>query len=93
MLIGLINIKIFIPSSTSLKDKRRVIKSLIVRIRNKFNVSIAEIADLDEWQVAEIGLALIGNETKIIHQQISQIVNFLEKENDFDLVEIRTQIL
>lgn len=93
MLIGIINIKIFIPTSASLKDKRRVVKSLKARIHNKFNVSIAEIDSLEEWQTSEMGLAIVSNETKSLHQQISQIINFLEKETEFELIHIKTQIL
>lgn len=93
MLIGLINIKIFIETSASLKDKRRVVKSLIARLRNKFNISIAEIDSLESWQVAEIGIALVGNGNKIIDQQISQITNFLDRETEFEIIELKSQII
>ncbi|KJS21517.1 MAG: hypothetical protein VR72_10275 [Clostridiaceae bacterium BRH_c20a] len=93
MLIGSVAIKIFIPASASLKDKRRVVKSLITRLKNKFNVSVAEIDSLEEWQVSEIGIALVGNGTQILNKQISQVINFIEKEAEFQLIDIKTEIL
>lgn len=93
MLIGTINIKIFIPSSQSLKDKRRVVKSLIKKLQNKFNISVAEIDSLEQWQVSEIGVAIVGNETRVLDQQISRIIDFIDEQPDFQLVNIVTQIL
>jgi hypothetical protein len=93
VLIGTINIKIFIPSSQSLKDKRRVVKRLIKKLQNKFNISVAEIDSLEQWQVSEIGVAIVGNETRVLDQQISRIIDFIDEQPDFQLVNIVTQIL
>ncbi|KJS83017.1 MAG: hypothetical protein JM58_13440 [Peptococcaceae bacterium BICA1-8] len=92
MLIGAITIKIFIPASASLKDKRRVVKSLITRLKNKFNVSVAEIGSLEEWQVSEIGIAVVGNGTQILNKQISQVINYIEREAELQLIDVNTEI-
>lgn len=93
MLVGVISVKLFIPASHSLKDKRRVVKSLITRLQNKFNVSAAEVGELEQWQVAEIGVALISNETKILHQQISRIISFIEVGNEYEIINISSEIM
>ncbi|MFZ7104048.1 MAG: DUF503 domain-containing protein [Peptococcaceae bacterium] len=94
MIIGTITIKIFIASSRSLKDKRRVSKSLISRLQNKFNLSVAEIGSLDQWQIAEIGLALVANESRHLNRQISRIIEFIEKEQyEYELIEVASEII
>lgn len=94
MLIGTIIIKVFIPSAHSLKDKRRVTKSLLSKLQNKFNISAAEIDFLDQWQLSLIGMAIVGNETKHLDRQISRIVEFVQQEQyQFQLLEVNTEII
>ena len=80
MLVGVIKIDIFIPESLSLKMKRSVVKSLKQKIRNKFNVSIAEVDMLDKWQRASLGISMVTNETKIINSVNSEIIRFIEND-------------
>ncbi len=74
MIIGTAAIEFYIPQSHSLKDKRRVLKSIIARIRNKFNVSVSEIDSHELWARALIGIACISNDTKYTNQILSQII-------------------
>ncbi|MBU0700803.1 DUF503 domain-containing protein [bacterium] len=80
MIIGTAAIEFYIPQSHSLKDKRRVLKSIIARVSNKFNVSAAEI-DLHElWGRALVGIACVSNDTRYANQVLSQIINMVENE-------------
>lgn len=92
MIIGTITFKIHISHSHSLKEKRSVVKSIIAKIQNKFKVSVAELDFQEQWQIALIGVALIANETKMIEKQMSQVIEFLDKQIQLEVVEIKTDI-
>ena len=75
MAVGLLHIRLVIRGARSLKEKRRVVKSLKDRIRNKFNASVAEVGSLDVHQVAELGVAVVANDRTYISSVLSQIGN------------------
>lgn len=79
--------------ATSLKEKRRVLKSFITRARNKYNISISEIGDNDVWQRAEVGIATIANSRKYVDRLISSIVDFAEDFNGFDVTDYTVEII
>ncbi len=81
MFVGVGQVELYIPDSGSLKSKRFVLKSIKTKIRNKFNVSIAEIENNDKWQRSSLGLAVVSNDRKIVDSTLSQAFNFIE--NDF----------
>ncbi len=85
MHIGVCTIYLRLFESDSLKDKRRVVKSIKDRVRNKFNVSIAEIDNLDKWQWATLGVACISNDARFTNSVLSNVVNLI---NEVDLVEL-----
>lgn len=76
--IGILYLDLFIPDSQSLKDKRQVIKSLKDKARQIFNVSVAEIGDLDKWQMAHLAFAMIGNDQHHIDRNLQTIPGFIE---------------
>ena len=78
MFVGLLYVKLRIPESKSLKDKRQVVKSLLDTINRKFNVSAAEIDDLDLHQRAGLGFACVGNDKKIINGVLSKVLDTIE---------------
>ncbi|MFO0838656.1 MAG: DUF503 domain-containing protein [Phycisphaerae bacterium] len=77
MTVGVLRVRLGMFESLSLKDKRRVTRSLKDRLAAKHNVSIAEIDDLDKRQVATIGLAMIANESRFVKSALSKIVDEL----------------
>ena len=93
MLIGLLQVELHIPQSGSLKSKRFVLKSLKTRLRNKFNVSVAEVDGEDQWQRSVLGLAMVGNERRFLEGASSQILNYIEREAEAELCDSRFEIL
>lgn len=79
MIVGSCTIHLYLPVSHSLKDKRQVIKSLLARVRNEFNVSIAEVDTQDVWQQAVIGVACVTSSQKHAHSQLEAVVRFIEQ--------------
>ena len=74
-MVGVLQVRLAIFEALSLKDKRRVTKSLKDRLGARHNVSIAEIDDLDHRQAATIGMAMISNDAKFVTSALSRIVD------------------
>ncbi|NIN68211.1 MAG: DUF503 family protein [Anaerolineae bacterium] len=74
MVIGVCTLVLDIPSSHSLKDKRRVVKSILAKVRNQYNVSIAEVEANDSWQSAVVGIACVSNDASHAHGLLSRVV-------------------
>jgi uncharacterized protein YlxP (DUF503 family) len=75
MVIGVCTIYLSIPTSHSLKDKRQVLKSLTARIRNDFNVSIAEVDRQDAWQQAVLGVACVSADLSYVQGLLNRVVH------------------
>ncbi len=78
MHVGTARITLQLPENGSLKGKRRVIGSLMARVRNKFNVSIAEVDFNDSWQTAGLGLTAVSNSSRHADEVITNVVSYIE---------------
>jgi len=78
MVIGALRITLQIPACDSLKEKRRVVKQVVERTRNRFAVAIAETALLDAHQQAEIGIAVVGNDRRLINSILDKVTAYIE---------------
>jgi uncharacterized protein len=93
MIVGLCTVELFIPDGHSLKDKRRILQSLKTRVRDKFNVSVAEVGEQDLWQKAILGLACVANETGHVNQVLDQVVNVIRAVPTVQLVRSHIELL
>ncbi len=75
MVVGVLRVRLGVFEALSLKDKRRVIKSLKDRLGARHNVSIAEVDDLDQRQAATLGLAMVSNDARFVESALSRIVD------------------
>ena len=75
--VGVCRISLRLPENLSLKGKRRVLKSIITRTRNKFNVAIAEVDDQNLWQLATIGISCVSNSSRHTNEVLSKVVDFI----------------
>ena len=74
MIIGSLRVRLLVRESRSLKDKRQVVRSIKDRLRNEFNVSVAEVDAEDHRQVAVLGLAMVGRDASHVKAALEQIV-------------------
>jgi hypothetical protein len=81
MVVGTCELIFQLPGNRSLKGKRQVSRSIIQRIRNRFNVSVAEVANLDRWQTLSIGVTCATNDSRHANEIMSKIVHFAEDHN------------
>ena len=80
MVIGVCTLQLSIPMALSLKEKRQVVKSIIARVRNEFNVSISEVDDQDLWQSAILGIACVTTAQSYAHGQLEAVIRFIDKQ-------------
>ena len=83
MLVGTLTIQIHLHGIGSLKDKRKIIKSLIGRLKSRFNFSVAEVDANDSKSLAVIGLAVVSNEHTFIEKQLDTVLNFVNADGRF----------
>ena len=91
MNIGVCKISLRIPENSSLKGKRQVLKSVTSRVRNKFNVSVAEVDDNELWQLATIGVCCVSNDSRYTNQVLSKVVDFVG-DSHFDIEMLNYEI-
>jgi uncharacterized protein YlxP (DUF503 family) len=89
----LMTIDLLISASTSLKAKRSVVKSIIHQLRNKYNLSVAEIDFLDRWQRALIGLSMVSNDQRLIKQTAASVESFVREFHEVQLLDITIEVL
>ena len=78
MNVGIARVSLRLPENVSLKGKRQIIKSIISRVRNKFDVAVAEVDDNDNWYLSTIGISAISNDERHTNQVLSKVVEFIE---------------
>jgi uncharacterized protein YlxP (DUF503 family) len=92
MFIGVCTIEMHVPDSGSLKDKRHSLRSLKDRIRNKFNVSVAEIDDNDLWQKVSLAVAAVSNNKSHLNQTLDHVLNMVRGVPEIDLLDYHIEI-
>ena len=93
MYIGVCTIWLTIPDSHSLKQKRKVVKSITDRLKNRFNIAVAEVDALDRHQQAVLGVVSVSNDKKHLNRVLSYVVNFVEDALLAELTDYEIEIL
>jgi uncharacterized protein len=93
MVIGLLTLKISIPESHSLKDKRSVLRALKDRVLNHMNVSVAEVGDQDKWQAAELAFVTVAATQEIVQTRLSELSEFLRSTPRYNVIDLRTELI
>lgn len=93
MRIGALRVSFMIFDANSLKEKRKVMRSVKDRLMNTFNVSVAEIGSNDKWQIGELGIATVGNEARFVNSVMTKVEDFLETLPSIRVIEADLEIL
>ena len=92
--IGAARITLLLDGSFSLKDKRHVVRSLVQRVRNQFNVGIAEVEDLDDMRAATLAVVCVSNSAPHADQMLATVIRFIEARVEMGtLGEIETELI
>ena len=94
MHVGICRISFRLPENGSLKDKRRVLKSITSRVANKFNVAVAEVGDNDVWQLATLGISCVSNDSRHSNEVLSKVVDYImDGKFDVEVLDYNIEIL
>lgn len=93
MNIGVLEIELLLKDAHSLKDKRSVLRKLKDKLRNNFNVSVAEAGEEDKWQRSVLAVVAASNDKKHLSGYLDSIVNFIESTNRLSITGYTTEIL
>lgn len=94
MHIGLLRLSLRLPGNDNLKGKRRVVHSVVSRLRTKFNVSVAEVDHMDSWQRITLGVTCVSNDGRHVNSMISSVVRFVEKTHgEIEILDYEIEIL
>jgi uncharacterized protein YlxP (DUF503 family) len=91
MKVGVSQITLHLPGCHSLKVKRQVIKSIMARIRQKFEVAIAEVDEQDRWQIAQLGVSCVSNSSQHIDEILGRVQRFIEETRP-DVIVSNTEV-
>lgn len=86
MIVGTCEIELIIYEANSLKEKRHVIKSIIERIKTRFNASAAEVGYNDLWNRSIIGVAVVSNKKVLCESMISKIIDFVDNDDRVEII-------
>jgi uncharacterized protein YlxP (DUF503 family) len=93
MTIGFCRLVLYLPESGSLKSKRSIVKGLVERIRQKFNVSVSEVDEHDLWQKAVLGVAIVTTDSGFASQVLSKVVALVEGEGRVHLLDYTVEMM
>ena len=93
MHVGICRIWLTIPESHSLKQKRQVVKSITDRLKNRFNIAVAEVDALDAHQQAILGVVSVSNDSQHLNRVLSHVINFVEDTHLAELTDYEIEML
>ena len=93
MVIGCCSIKFYLHGNNSLKEKRRVVRAIKDRLKNDFNVSVAEVGDQDIWQNLHIGITAVGSDRPYMDGLLAKVVDAIDRMNLAEMVDCKTEKL
>jgi len=91
MIVGVMTTQLHLQGINSLKEKRSIVKSLIGRLKSRFNISISEVDHNDSKMSAVIGVSVVGNECGFIDSQFDAVISFMRRDGRFYLGEIERE--
>ena len=78
MVIGTLKLELRLHDNRSLKGKRKVVKSMVDKVKSRFNVAIAEVGSNDKWQKIELGISAVGNDRRHVDASLNHVLTFLD---------------
>jgi len=91
--LGTLKLSLYIHDSHSLKEKRKVVKSIVARVQKRFNVSIAEVGSNDKWQMIELGISTVGNDRRFVNSILDNILSYLDSLYLGEIIDSDIEIL
>jgi uncharacterized protein YlxP (DUF503 family) len=94
MHVGVARVALQLAENSSLKGKRGVVKSVVQRVRNRFNAAIAEIDTQDVWETITLGIVCVSDDPRHANEMLSKVIGFIESERlDAEISAVETELI
>ena len=94
MHVGVARVALHLAENSSLKGKRMVVKSVAQRVRNRFNVAVAEVDTQDAWRVVTLGIVCVSEDRRHSNEMLSKVIDFIESERlDAEVGEVALELI
>ena len=93
MVVGCLKIEFSLFDNRSLKGKRKIVRSIVDKVKSRFNVSIAEIGSNDKWQKIELGVATVANDRRYVDSSLNHVLNFIDSLYLAEIVSTKIEII
>jgi uncharacterized protein YlxP (DUF503 family) len=91
--VGTLKLSLYIHDNHSLKEKRKVVKSIVAKVQKRFNVSIAEVGSNDKWQMIELGISAVGNDRRFVNSILDNILSYIDSLYLGEIIDSNIEIL
>jgi uncharacterized protein YlxP (DUF503 family) len=93
VVVGTAKISLYIQDNRSLKEKRKIVKSIIAKVHQRFNASIAEVDSNDKWQMVGLGISVVGNNRRFVNSALDNILTYLDSLYLGDIIDSEIEIV
>jgi len=93
VVVGTAKISLYIKDNRSLKEKRKIVKSIIAKVHQRFNASIAEVDSNDKWQMVGLGISVVGNNRRFVNSALDNILTYLDSLYLGDIIDSDIEIV
>ena len=94
MHVGIARLELHLAENGSLKAKRMVVRSVTQRVRNRFNVAVAEVDTQDVWDVATLGIVCVSDDPRHSNEMLSKVLAFIESERlDAEVGDVHMELI
>jgi uncharacterized protein YlxP (DUF503 family) len=93
LVVGVLSVTLYIGGITGLKDKRRVIKSILTKIQSKFNAAASETGRQDEWNYCEMGFSCVSNKAAHAESMLSSVMRFIDNDIRVEVIQSMSELL
>ena len=93
MVVGIAKLSLRLPENHSLKGKRKVMKRICERLRQRFNLAVAEIDSQDLWQAGEVGMVTVANQGSYVNSKLDKAVNFVEELQLAEIIDVQIELM
>ncbi|WP_347488717.1 DUF503 domain-containing protein [Desulfoscipio sp. XC116] len=93
MVVGILTLELLLAGADSLKEKRKVLKSLLERLKHRFNISVAEVGRQDSWNYSTVGISAVSGEMAHTQKVLDSVVRFVESHNGVEVIGMERELL
>ena len=92
-MVGILKLSLYIHDNHSLKEKRKVVKSIVAKVHKRFNVSISEVGSNDKWQMIELGISAVSNDRRFVNSILDNILSYVDSSYLGEIIDSNIEIL